>query len=251
MILRSCFHFALFGPFIGGLFVSFYFLYEALKTSENSYNFLDGSIFVYIIKFSYITGFVPAMLALIELKSFKYSCALISGFVGTVVSILCFYFIFPELLNNFGSFVIGAIGCFSAVICSLTYKVSTKLITAVSYKIVIGFPILILVLYLLLTRINDVRNTVLSSSGPEWKHGAGFYTAVIELEKDGPIYNVNCKVHIGSKDYYRLIPLGKVSSREEARSRWGKVEWTEKSLIIGADELSQVTVERSTIEKHR
>ncbi len=97
----------------------------------------------------------------------------------------------------------------------------------------------------------QLEDTILISRSPEWKYDKGFYVAVITLKKKGTIFNVNCKVHIGNENYFESVALGNVSSKEEAYSRWGKVKWTDTSLIIGSDKLSQVTVKRSQIENHR
>ena len=71
------------------------------------------------------------------------------------------------------------------------------------------------------------------------------------VKKEGTIFKVNCKVHIGNENHFESIALGNVSSKEEAYSLWGKIRWTDTSLIIGSDKQSQVTVERSEIESHR
>jgi len=97
----------------------------------------------------------------------------------------------------------------------------------------------------------QLEDIISISRSPKWKYGKGFYVAVITLEKEGAIFKVNCKVHIGNENYFESIALGNVSSKEEAYSLWGKTRWTDTSLIIGSDKQSQVTVERSEIESHR
>ncbi|MEG3755835.1 hypothetical protein [Psychromonas arctica] len=97
----------------------------------------------------------------------------------------------------------------------------------------------------------QLENIISISRSPKWKYGKGFYVAVITLKKEGTIFKVNCKVHIGNENHFESIALGNVSSKEEAYSLWGKIRWTDTSLIIGSDKQSQVTVERSEIESHR
>ena len=97
----------------------------------------------------------------------------------------------------------------------------------------------------------SLEDVILISRSPDWKYGKGFYTAVVMLKKEGDIYNVNCKVHIGDSSYNQLVALGSVTSKEEAYSRWANVEWTDTALIIGDNAPYQVTVKRSQIERHR
>jgi hypothetical protein len=99
--------------------------------------------------------------------------------------------------------------------------------------------------------VYELEKMVLVSRSPDWKYEEGFYAAVVTLKKEGDFFNVECKVHIGNENYYEHISLGKVSTEKEAYARWGKIQWTNDSLIIGTKESKQVIVKRSKIVRHR
>ncbi len=97
-----------------------------------------------------------------------------------------------------------------------------------------------------------LENLVTVSRSPDWKYGKGFYTAVvIATPENETSYNVVCKVHVGNANYFEHIELGQASSIAEALDKWGEIEWTEDSLIIGKDGPNKIVVSRKQIEKHR
>ena len=97
-----------------------------------------------------------------------------------------------------------------------------------------------------------LANLVTVSRSPDWKYGTGFYSAVvIATPKTDSSYDVVCKVHVGSANYYEQIELGQVESVAEALEKWGDIEWTDDSLIIGKDGPLQKVVSRKQIETHR
>ncbi len=96
----------------------------------------------------------------------------------------------------------------------------------------------------------NIENVVLVSRSPNWKYSLGFYVAVVLAEKSENGFNVRCKVHVGNNNYYESIPLGAVSTIEEAYAKWGTLTWSDNELIIGATG-SAVSVKRSRIESHR
>jgi hypothetical protein len=97
-----------------------------------------------------------------------------------------------------------------------------------------------------------LEDIVTISRSPDWKYGSGFYTAVlIAIPNDDLSFDVVCKVHVGNANYYENIELGQASSVAEALDKWGDIEWTEDSLIIGKDGVNQIVVSRKQIETHR
>ena len=95
-------------------------------------------------------------------------------------------------------------------------------------------------------------NLVTVSRSPDWKYGKGFYTAVVIITpKNDSSYDVVCKVHVGNANYFEYIELGQVDSLAEALDKWGDIEWTDDSLIIGKNGPHQKVVSRKQIETHR
>jgi len=99
--------------------------------------------------------------------------------------------------------------------------------------------------------VYKLESLILVSRSPDWKFRNGFYAAAIVLVQNKEKFNVVGKIHIGDMNYFEHIQLGSVNSKEEAYSTWGKVEWTDDSLIIGNNEMTKITVSRSKIEHHR
>ncbi len=98
----------------------------------------------------------------------------------------------------------------------------------------------------------DLEELVIVSRSPDWKYHTGFYVAVVTAtQKDDLTYDVECKIHIGSVNYFEMIELGQVDTFEEALDKWGHLEWTDNALIIGKDEPYQRIISREQIEKHR
>lgn len=97
----------------------------------------------------------------------------------------------------------------------------------------------------------NISDVVLISRSPEWKYGLGFYVAVILIEKSENGFDVSCKVHVGNHNYFENIPLGSVSTIEEAYHKWDTITWTNDELIIGSSSDSPVIVKRNKIEQHR
>ena len=96
-----------------------------------------------------------------------------------------------------------------------------------------------------------IEDVVLINRSPKWKYGLGFYVAVILIKKSEKGFNVSCKVHVGNHNYFENIPLGYVSTIEEAYHKWGAISWTNNQLIIGSSNDSLIIVKRDKIERHR
>ncbi len=96
-----------------------------------------------------------------------------------------------------------------------------------------------------------IEDVVLISRSPKWKYGLGFYVAVILIKKSENGFNVSCKIHVGNHNYFQNVPLGSVSTIEEAYHKWGVVSWANDALIIGSSIDSLVTIKRKQIEQHR
>jgi len=97
----------------------------------------------------------------------------------------------------------------------------------------------------------DLSEVVAFSRSPDWKYGKGFYAAVVATERRGSKLFAYCRIHIADTRYCQDEQLGVVNSKEEARSVWGRLEWTADSLIIGSQPGKKIVVKRSEIETHR
>jgi len=96
---------------------------------------------------------------------------------------------------------------------------------------------------------------VVAMSWGDGKCGPAFYGAHVFLEPQASGYSVQARVYIGRNDgffihFHNCGELGRVQTDAEAVARWGKIEWREDGLHIGAG-TNHFFMPRAQLERHR
>jgi hypothetical protein len=99
-----------------------------------------------------------------------------------------------------------------------------------------------------------LQRVVAMSWGDGWA-GPAFYGAHVFLEPQASGYSVQARVYIGRSTgfltyFHDCGELGRVQTDAEAVARWGKIEWREDGLHIGAG-TNHFFMPRARLERHR
>ncbi|MCX6897374.1 MAG: hypothetical protein NT105_01620 [Verrucomicrobia bacterium] len=100
----------------------------------------------------------------------------------------------------------------------------------------------------------QLQRVVAMSWGDGWG-GLAFYGAHVFLEPQAGGYSVRARVYIGRNDgcftyFHDCGELGRVQTDTEAVARWGRIEWREDGLHIGAG-TNHFFLPRARLERHR